>query len=192
MANNLPTRLVVSVYGPHAGEDEMEILNRKMEDIRKIGFTMWFYGKSNRFARPNDVQTMSRRAIAEGVPPQMWLIHPSTIGGAQQTSKPPVTMREMSADGSSFTTIDRRLTPVTGGNDGFAFVISKIEVVRSRVIDLSKYADPTEEHVGFKIGNSTQVLHLPNKPQAGTPMRKPIRSLWALCELKEPYCVFVR
>jgi len=189
MANiTTPSQLVVSIYGPHAGEDENAILRRKMADIQKVGFTLWLYSKGNKFARPLDVQKMAYE-YGDG---RLLLIHPSSPGGAGDTTKVPRAMREMSADGRLFEPIDPRLSPVTGSHDGFAFVISRIELPCDQTINLAQFANPEHQHVGFKIGNSTQIIRRYSTPPAGVPMKKPLRRVWAICTLAYPYCVFVR
>jgi len=185
--------LVVSVYGPHAGEDEAVILQRKMDDIRKVGFTMWYYSKGNKYARPLDVQNQAKiHQNQTGTPLSLYLIHPSVHGGAQATSLMPRQMKEFSVDGRKYTSVDHRIGPVTGGNDGFAFIISKIDFTENASIDLSRYADADNGNVQFKIGNSTQIVQIPQAVTSGFPMKRPIRKIWAACELAEPYCVFVR
>ena len=189
MIIKFPTVLVVSVYGPHAGEDESQILQRKMEDIRKIGFTMWYYAKGNKYARPLDVQNQAKIYENQtGAPLSFYLIS----GGAKATSSEPQQMREFSLDDKKYTSIDHRLGPVTGGNVGYAFINSKIDFSANPSIDLSRYANADNGNVQFKIGNSTQIVQLPKDVPMGKPMKSSVRKIVAVCELKEPYCVFVR
>ena len=51
--------IVISVMGPHAGESEDEIFQRKIGDISKIGLSLWLI-KSHQ-AKPNMVQDICGR-----------------------------------------------------------------------------------------------------------------------------------
>ena len=55
--------IVISIMGPHAGESEDEIFQRKIDDISKIGLTFWLIRSHQ--AKPNMVQEICQSAKKE-------------------------------------------------------------------------------------------------------------------------------
>ncbi len=188
MANKHPNQLVISVYGPHAGEDESAILRRKMEDIRRIGFTMWYYKDGHKLASPRDIQQMAFELAENSELAQMWLIQ----GGGVATKSEAKAMAEFSPDGIHYAPIDSRLSHVTGSRSGVALFISKIEMVSESSIDIGLFADIKYRHMMFGQGYSTQLAKRFQAPPTRAPMKSRNRSVWAICTLRAPYCVFVR
>ena len=70
---------VISVMGPHAGEDAPEIFHRKVQDCHAVGTTFWV-AKSSK-ARPQHVQAVC--ASGQGY---VLFVEPATAGGARPTS----------------------------------------------------------------------------------------------------------
>ncbi len=94
-----------------AGETKEEILERKIKDINKIGFTLWIY-KSNQ-ANPKTVQDFCKKAKTENKKVICIFIEPSTPNGAKPT-KINLSAKGFSADNKKWKKLPKELGPVTG------------------------------------------------------------------------------
>jgi hypothetical protein len=80
----LPQFVFLSVIGPHAGESENEIFERKMKDIETVGVTYWLTRSHG--AKPGMVQDICREALIHQNEVNCFFIEPSKRGGAVPTS----------------------------------------------------------------------------------------------------------
>ncbi len=74
---------VISVMGPHAGEDSTAIFARKIADIHNVGRTFWVI-RSHK-AKPNMIQRIAAATRARSNEPLCAFLSPSAPGGAVPT-----------------------------------------------------------------------------------------------------------
>lgn len=111
--------LIISVIGPHAGETENKIFERKIEDIINVEKTFWLI-KSHQ-SKPDIVQQFYRIGLSEKFKIYCFFIEPSSIGGANST-KTDMSAKSFSSDGETWQKLPDRLGPVTGKIDKGAYV----------------------------------------------------------------------
>jgi hypothetical protein len=91
---------IVSVMGPHAGESEDFIFERKTREVADTGRFFWVHRSPN--AKPERVKSLCRKAGSEGKRVYCIFIEPSARGGGsllRKSSWPPAIPR-MEAAGS--------------------------------------------------------------------------------------------
>lgn len=138
-------RVLLSVMGPHAGENVEKIFARKREDILVTGKTLWLCRSPA--ARPDRVKTFT--------PCPVIFLAPSTKNGARPTVSSDRAM-EVSLDRTVWSPIPNDITPVTGNlSDGaYAFVLTSL-VMGGGEVDLWQFAMSDGRAVRFKLGAST-------------------------------------
>jgi hypothetical protein len=180
------TPSILTVVGTHAGESLSKIIKRKQEEIKKIGYTYWLYKSHS--AKPSDVQLLkdSNKTIC-------FMIGASSPSG----TKPTIHNNKahlFSIDQQHWDKIPNEIT-VTGTSKGaFALVFKNIQYLENETLDLWRYSNYHKQDVPVKIrlGDSTVIVI--NKPSLNSPnkMKSHIRKIFAMGELKKPYCVFVK
>lgn len=184
----LSNRLVLSVMGPHAGEDESSIFNRKISDIQKVGQTLWVC--QSPAARPDRILPFfEKTAVANIV-----FLAPSSPNGARPTTSAQQ-MSQSSMDGVVWKSIDARLGPVTGFANRFAysFVLSSIDLLKDPIfIDLWQYVVDNDKPARFKLGASTLLAKHGDSSTLSTRMKSRMRRILAIGVLDWPYSVWVR
>lgn len=174
--------VVLSVMGPHAGEDEGRIFARKIADVEATGRTFWLH-RSPR-ARP-DVVRRSR-------PTFVLFITPAIASGARPTNET-ASATEYAADGVQWTPIPPDHSPVTGKLPASALVLSGLTQCDG-VIDLWTYADAesSEEPVRLRLGASTVLARRGDTSGHPDRMTSRKRRVLAVGSLAEVGCVYVR
>jgi hypothetical protein len=102
---------VLSVMGPHAGEESGAIFARKIADIREVGRTFWVI-RSHK-AKPDMIQTIGTSVCSGSGERLCAFLAPSSPGGAVPTKTSGAAI-EYSADRSKWNTIPVGISPVTG------------------------------------------------------------------------------
>ena len=181
---------VVSVMGPHAGESVEEIFERKIRDIRKIGWTLWLIRSYK--ARPN----MVRRMCSEEHPVHVVFIEPSSYGGARPATSA-MSVVEYSADRNTWISVPPALGPVTGKLDGaaHALVMDRLELCRDDVrLDVWAYGDYAEPKLPLRtiIGCSTVCVGRRDMSTHPLRMKSRFRKIVACGRLHEPSAVWLR
>lgn len=179
---------VISVMGPHAGEDAGVIFGRKIDDCEMVGRTFWV-AKSAK-ARPPQVQ-----AICNPGPGYVIFVEPATPGGARPTTESD-SATEYSSDRTEWLALPDGIGPVTGQMDSAAtaLVFDRLTIDVGRTIDLWAYADAVnpDRPLKFALGLSTACavrLDTSAHPQR---MKSRYRRIVALGRLADPYCVWLR
>jgi hypothetical protein len=180
--------VVVSVMGPHAGEDSSTIFGRKMKDCETVERTFWV-AKSPK-ARPAQVQEICRSG--QGF---VLFIEPASPGGARPTTESDSAV-EYSPDRVAWFPLPNGLGPVTGQMDASAtaLVFDRIVVDVDRAIDLWAYADFANPDVPlrFALGLSTAIALHKDTSEHPRRMKSRYRRLVAAARLADPYCVWLR
>jgi hypothetical protein len=181
--------VVISLIGSHAGEEENKIIEKKMEDIQSVGYTLWLV-RSNRI-KPEMVQDLCSKAEAEKTDCYCLFIK----GDAKPTiSKTYAT--HYSKDRKAWELMGKDLSPVSGKIDGGAYglVFNKLELVDD-AIDWRNYNEFVDKNEPLRR----------NMPGASThcAIRKDIitltdineryrRKVVAIGKLCKPFCVYLR
>ena len=184
---------VLSVMGPHAGEDSDEIFERKIADIRLAGKTFWVI-RSHK-AKPDMIQTICSAARDRANEPICAFLEPSSPGGAVPT-KISCAAAEYSTDLSTWESLPSGIGPVTGQmtRSACALVFDQLVLCESRVLDLWHYADffNQEQPVKIRQGASTVGVVGRNTGVHSARMKSHIRQVIAIGRLIEPFAVWLR
>lgn len=185
--------IVISVMGPHAGESEDEIFQRKIGDIKKIGHTFWLIKSFQ--AKPNMVQQICQIAKKENIEVYCDFIEASSREGATPT-KEASSAESFSADGKRWEDFPKGLSPVTGKIDrnAYALVFNQLELVRAKRIDLWDYANYFEQDYPVRIfqGGSTLCGVKKDMKTHKNRINAHIRKVVALGKLCAPFCVWLK
>jgi len=184
---------VLSVMGPHAGEEEEEIFLRKRTDIIKCGQTFWLIRSHS--AKPDMVQSLCLAAAKAGCTPVCLFVEPSTHGGAVPT-KSSRAASEYSPDLTTWQHLPVGLSPVTGHiTPGVcALVFDHLMIDEAKRIDLWDYSDffDSKQPVIFRQGVSTVCGVAGNTRSNPRRMKSNVRRVVAVGVLKKPYAVWLR
>lgn len=188
---------IISVMGPHAGEDENEIFKRKMLDIEFLGRTFWLL-RSHK-AKPNMVQEVCKQAQKEGHNVLCFFIQPSSPGGSIPT-KTSDNAKKFSTDNLVWSVLPSGLSPLTGKIDrgAYALVFNNLQM-KGGVLDLWDYVDYFEPSKPLKIiqGSSTicalrkDINSFQDTHQETEKIKSRFRGLIAVGSMQEPYAVWL-
>lgn len=185
-------KYVLSVMGPHAGEDEAAIFDRKISDIERVGKTFWLCQSPG--ARPDRAQP-----FFNGDDGMVLFVAPSTPRGARPTTHA-TAMREFSYDHNRWAALPDCLSPVTGQPKSatYALVLSWLSVCHNEGTHLWQYVGIDGKPIRFRLGASTLLAKWGGIQSLGDTsthpdrMRSPERRLIAIARLAKPYSVWVR
>jgi hypothetical protein len=184
--------VVISVMGPHAGESEKVIFERKIQDIHTIGLTFWLM-KSYR-AKPEMIQELCLQASAKNSKCYCIFIEASSRGGATPT-KSASSATSYSKDNSKWDVLPKGLSPVTGKIDksAYALVFDQLEIVNDS-IDLWNYADFFNQNNPLKITRGASTIGAIKKDTSSYPdkIKSHYRKVIAIGKLRDPFCVYLR
>ena len=185
--------IVISVMGPHAGESEDEIFQRKIGDIRRIGRTFWLI-KSHQ-AKPHMVQEVCRSAKKDNLEVHCIFIEASSGKGATPTKEASLA-ESYSADGKEWEDLPRELGPVTGKIDrsAYALVFNQLELARGKRIDLWNYADYFDQGYPIRIVQGASTLCGVKKDMSSQKdrIKSNDRKVIAFGTLCNPFCVWLK
>ncbi|MCK4781446.1 hypothetical protein KAS79_00775 [Candidatus Parcubacteria bacterium] len=184
--------ILISVVGPHAGELEKEIFQRKIKDIDNVGFTFWIIRSFQ--AKLEMVQTICKKAKIENKNVFCIFIKPSIKGGATPT-KNSLSAKYYSQDKKQWKKIPNRLSPVTGKIDktSYALLFNKLELI-SDEIDLWNYADFFNQEKPIRIfrGGSTLCAIKKDVKNQNNKIKSRYRKIIAIGKLSKPFCVWLK
>ena len=184
---------MLSVMGPHAGEDSDAIFARKIADIRKAGRTFWVI-RSHK-AKPDMIQTIGSTVRARSGAPLCAFVAPSSPGGAIPT-KTSCAATEYSIDRSEWQALPSGITPVTGQmtRSTCALVFDHLCLCESSVVDLWQYADffNAQQSVRIRQGASTVGVVRGDTSEHSDRMKSRLRRVMAVGRLVEPFAVWLR
>lgn len=184
--------IVISVMGPHAGESENEIFNRKIRDTRNYGLTFWLM-KSYQ-AKPVMVQNICYKAIEEKTACYTMFIEASLKGGATPTKTASIAS-QYSNDNLNWNPIPNGISPVTGkiDNHTFALVFDELQVVGD-VIDLWGYANFFNQDSPIRIMQGASTICAVKKDMRNhvEKIKSRYRNIIAVGKMHEPFCVYLK
>ena len=184
---------VVSVMGPHAGEDSDAIFTRKIADIQNAGRTFWVI-RSHK-AKPDMIQTIGSAVRNRSCEPLCAFLAPSAPGGAVPT-KTSSTAAEYSANRSKWHALPACITPVTGQMtpNTYSLVFDQLCLQEVAAVDLWQYADffNSEQPVKIRQGASTVGVIRGDTSTHPDRMKSHLRQVMAVGRLVEPFAVWLR
>jgi hypothetical protein len=184
---------VLSVMGPHAGEDSDAIFARKIADIRKAGRTFWVI-RSHK-AKPDMIQKIGSAVRARSGSPLCAFLAPSLPGGAIPT-KTSSAATEYSANRSEWQAFPSGITPVTGQmtRSTCALIFDHLCLSESSVVDLWLYTDffNAGQPVRIRQGASTVGVVCGDTSKHSDRMKSHLRQIMAVGRLVEPFAVWLR
>lgn len=174
----LSNRVVLSVIGPHAGENMSTIFARKIADIDVTGQTFWLQGS----VRPQKVQMFS--------PEYVLFLEPSSKNGARPTID--VTQaKEFSKDKQIWCLFPANLSMVTG-RAKFALVLSALTLCENGIsLDLWGYCSNSGA-IRFKLGSSTVLAEKKDSSTDPSRMVSRFRRVAAVGKCSELGAVWVK
>lgn len=179
---------IISVMGPHAGEDAGVIFGRKIEDCHAVGRTFWV-AKSAK-ARPGEVQALCAQGVG-----YVLFVEPASSGGARPTTESDAAS-EYSADRAGWLPLPVGIGPVTGQMDdsAAALVFQEITTEVRGAVDLWEYADrdDADRPVRFTLGLSTVCAVRKDTSSHPDRMKSRYRAVVAVGRLAQPWCVWLR
>lgn len=188
--------VVISIMGPHAGEAENEIFQRKISDIKAIGRTFWLHKSYS--AKPDMVQEICKKAQNEGHDVLCIFIEASQSAAATQT-KTADHANEFSSDNTSWSKFSKRLSPVTGKIDSgaYALVFDALRIEHGELkLDLWGYSNFFDPEEPIKIRQRASTLCVLQKDMTRFPISEKIKSRFrrivAVGNFCEPYAVWLR
>ncbi|MEA3508437.1 MAG: hypothetical protein U9R40_05940 [Synergistota bacterium] len=198
---DLPQNGIISVMGPHAGENCETIFARKIKDIQETEITFWLI---NSFAsRPGTVQKYCKRILQEQQNVFCLFVEPAQRGGAAPAVEA-IQANAYSGDrGETWNNFPSGLSPVTGrirqnSQNTCALVFDEIKTFEKDrpVVDLWKYARfQNNEHHGqairFRQGCSTICAFDKDTRTAPERMRCRFRGVLAIARLSDPFGVWL-
>lgn len=184
--------VVLSVMGPHAGEESNKIFARKIRDIYTIGNTFWVVHSPS--AKPDIVQRLCSKASQHKYNIYCILLAASSANGAEDT-KTTKKAKRFSTDGLEWESLPYGLSKVTGNitNSTCALIIDEF-VFRKFDIDLWNYANfvNTRKPIIFRRGESTVCAIKKDTSTYPDRMKSHVRSVIAVGKLAKPYAVWLR
>ena len=184
---------LISVMGPHAGEDSDAIFARKIADIRNAGRTFWVVRSQK--AKPDMIQAIGASAGKRSGEPLCAFLAPSSPGGAAPT-KTSSAATEYSANQSEWQSLPSGITPVTGQMTPTtcALVFDQLCLQTSVVVDLWRYADffAPEQPVRIRQGASTLGVMRGDTSMHPDRMKSHLRQVMAVGRLVHPFAAWLR
>jgi hypothetical protein len=176
--------------GPHAGESEREIFNRKTEDISRTGKTFWL-NRSYR-AKPIMVQRLCEEAQREKSDCFCIFIEGGAVPIASDESA-----KQYSKDGLTWYDLPKGLTPVTGKIDSGAHapVFDRLERMNNLIyVDLWNYGEFFDQKLPLKTRQGASTICAIKKDMSAheEKMIARWRRIVAAGKLCEPFCVYLR
>ena len=175
-------KCIISIVGSHAGESIVEIYNRKIEDINKVGKTFWMLSCNNSVFE--DINKICDDEI------YVFFIKSSSNNGAKPT------IIKNKASGYEYNNkhflFPNNLSPVTGNinQNSVALVMDELitfNEITAPIIDLWRYSDTNKKPLSFTLGNSTLPCFLNEIYTKG--MKSRYRVISAIGHLTHPFCV---
>ena len=140
---------IISVIGPHAGEDLDYIISRKKSDIEKFGFTFWFFKKN---------YLCNDKIILEYKPTIVNFLAPKVKGTAKDTKVAKIA-QQYSLDNINWVDIPLEMSSVTGNihKNSIALMLSGLEWCNTGMF-LTYYQNVKDLLVKLNQFSSTQVI----------------------------------
>lgn len=184
---------VLSVMGPHAGEESGAIFARKIADIRDIGRTFWVI-RSHK-AKLDMIQTIGMSVRSGSGERFCAFLAPASPGGAVPT-KTSAAATEYSTDRSKWHRLPVGISPVTGQmtKGTCALVFDQLSLHESAIVDLWQYADFFNRELPVKIRQGASTVGVARENTSAHPdrMKSRFRKVVSVGRLVEPFAVWLR
>ncbi len=184
--------VVISVIGPHAGDSEEEILDKKGKEIKDIGKSFWLHKSYN--AKPNIVQDFCEKALKERSIPVCIFIKASSENGARPT-KQDDKMREFSLDKKCWEKIPLRIIVTGSSKNAFIMIFNKLDIIKKEqylnLLDYSLFKSPGKA-VRMGRGASTVCCVKESSNDDPNKMKSNRRKIVAIGEFFHPFTAWVR
>ena len=184
---------ILSVMGPHAGQDEAAIFSRKIADIHNIGITYWLIHSYK--AKPNIVQHICGKASGQDANVRSYFLAPSSPGGASPTLHC-VAANEYSSDNTNWVALPQGLSPVTGhiNRSAVALVFGELHIEATSTLDLWQYSDGLDPEQPIIIRQGASTICALRKDMTHHPARikSHSRRVVAVGTLTKPYAVWLK
>lgn len=184
--------VVISIMGPHAGESEEEIFERKRREIEDTGKSFWLHKSYN--AKPDVVQDISKEALKKSNTPLCIFIQASSKKGAQPT-KQADRMREFSVDKKNWKKIPSGILVTGSSKNSFIMVFNKLDLIeRKEFLNLWNYSlfGTPGKAVKMALGASTVCSLKESSEDDQNKMKSNLRKVVAVGELTHPFAAWVR
>jgi len=184
--------ILISVVGPHAGETEKEIFERKIKEVEKTGRSYWLH-KSYK-AKPEIVSLLGQLACKNGATPLCLFIEASSSNGAQET-KIAEAAKEFSVDKVKWETMSENIKVTGSINGSYALILDRLQFIKeNRTIDLWDYSSFEHPDQAVKIvqGGSTVCVVKNSSHHDKNKMKSHVRRILAVGSLVSPFEVWLR
>ena len=172
-------RVVLSVMGPHAGESESAIFERKIADIETNWFTLWLY--SSPASEPKLAQSFAASYALFLAPASKGTARPTTM--AQKATS-------WSVSNKYWQPVPENMSPVTGRMPAYALIVKALETCDAAVNIWSFGAG--DGPVRFALGRSTLLAHRRDTSTHPRRMLSQFRRVVAVAKLDDTCAVWVR
>lgn len=182
--------VVLSVMGPHAGEDESTIFARKMKEIEDEGFSLWVH--SSNIARPEAVKRLCHKVVDMNAVPYCIFIE----GGSEPT-KEDRRASEYSGDKIHWHIVPQGINPTgnIGNSRTVALVFDGLWVIeKNMVLDLWDYSvfESPGRCLKTARGSSTVCAEKTSSIQDEKKMKSHVRRVTAIGSFVKPYSAWLR
>lgn len=188
MENILETHpnIIISVIGPHAGEDLSTIFTRKIKDTTTCGYTYWI--SKSRVISPEIISSFQKESKDD-----LYMIFIKTSMNSYGKDTLHSESATKAQEKNGWQEIDPKLSPVTGKMPTYGLKFDNICVLDQKYkIDLKNYcewdmdANKRNNPVKIMMGKSTICVRKSEKKQE---MKNGIREIVAYAKLAEPFCL---
>lgn len=190
---NFEKYAILSLAGSHAKESFNEIIQRKITDIKNVGFTFWVENSSK--SLPDKVQSFYEVASKEITNLNCLLYYGSGKGKGAKDTKTTTIAKEFSIDKKTWSKIDPKLSSITGkfNINSHALVFDKLESASNLELNLENYV--TFAKVQKPIRNTSGAsTFCAIKKYDNTVAKKPnnVRQLYAIGKIHKLCSVWIR
>lgn len=177
---------IISVIGPHAGEDLETIFKRKINDIKQYHYTYWIC--KSRVISPEIISAFQEFNNQS----ELFMIFIKTAKNSLGKDTNKDDRAQYVKENDKWVPLDQRLSPLTGKMPTNGFKFGEINLVQGKWIDLNEYVEwehdktNNEKQIQIMMGKSTLCIRKSNKKQK---MKNSVREIVGYARLIPPYCL---
>lgn len=179
---------IISVIGPHAGEDIDSIFTRKINDIKKCNYTYWIC--KSRAISPEIITAFQ----AFNNPFELFIIFIKTANNSLGKDTNISDKAQYFKEEDQWVSLDQKLSPLTGKMPTNGFKLGEINVVKEKWINLNEYLEWSPEKakngkpIQIMMGKSTLCIIKANQ-KTRNEMKNSVREIVGYARLITPYCL---
>ncbi len=189
---NFEKYAILSLAGNHTKESITEIIQRKIKDIKNLGFTFWIENSSQ--SLPDKVQSFYKIVSSERITLNC-LLYQGGGQGNSITNTSSTTAKEFSIDKISWSKIDPKLSPIIGKlkNNSHALVFNQLELIPNLKLNLENYVKFAKVQNPIRNTSGASTFCAIKKFDNVVPKNiKNLRDIYAVAKLHKPYSVWIR